>query len=51
MKKIGIIAAMQEEMDAIKEIMENTSKKQIYELTFIEGKINKKDCVLVQCGL
>lgn len=51
MKKIGIIAAMQEEMNAIKEIMENTSVKQIYELTFIEGKINKKDCVLVQCGV
>lgn len=51
MKKIGIIAAMQEEMNAIKEIMENITEKQIYELTFIEGKINEKDCVLVQCGV
>lgn len=51
MKKIGIIAAMQEEMKAIKEIMQNISEKQIYELTFIEGKINNKDCVLVQCGV
>lgn len=51
MKKIGIIAAMQEEMNAIKEIMTNITEKQIYELTFIEGKINGKDCVLVQCGV
>lgn len=51
MKKIGLIAAMQEEMNSIKEIMENTTEKNIYELTFIEGKINEKDCVLVQCGI
>lgn len=51
MKKIGIIAAMQEEMKAIKEIMENIKEKQIYELTFIEGKINDKECILVQCGV
>lgn len=51
MKKIGIIAAMQEEMNAIKEIMENISEKQIYELIFVEGKINEKECVLVKCGV
>lgn len=51
MKKIGIIAAMQEEMNAIKEIMKDIVEKQIYELIFIEGKLNKKDCVLVQCGV
>ena len=51
MKKIGIIAAMQEEMNAIKEIMKNITEKQVYELTFIEGKINEKDCLLVQCGV
>lgn len=51
MKKIGIIAAMQEEMTAIKEIMQNISEKQVCELIFIEGKINKKECVLVQCGV
>lgn len=51
MKKIGIIAAMQEEMNAIKEIMTNLTEKQIYELTFIEGKINDKECILVQCGV
>lgn len=51
MKKIGIIAAMQEEMDAIKQIMENITEKKIYELIFIEGEINEKKCVLVQCGV
>lgn len=51
MKKVGIIAAMQEEMTAIKEMMENVFEKQIYELIFIEGKINQKECVLVQCGV
>ena len=51
MKKIGIIAAMQEEMNAIKQIMENITEKKIYELIFIEGEINQKKCVLVQCGV
>ena len=51
MKKVGIIAAMQEEMNAIKEIMINIEEKQIYELTFIKGEINEKECVLVQGGI
>ena len=51
MKRIGIIAAMQEEMNAIKEIMESAYSNKIYELEFIEGKINDKECVLVQCGV
>jgi len=51
MKKIGIIAAMQEEMEAIKNIMSEISEKNIYDLTFIEGKINEKECVLVKCGV
>lgn len=51
MKKIGIITAMQEEMNAIKNIMEDISYKEIYNLIFIEGKINKKECVLVESGV
>ena len=51
MKKIGIIAAMQEEMEAIKNIMLEISEKNIYDLTFIEGKINERQCVLVKCGV
>lgn len=51
MKKIGIIAAMQEEMKEIKAIMEDIEKIEIYDLTFFVGKINQKDCVLVECGV
>ena len=43
MKYIGIIAAMIEEVEAIKELMIDISIKQIYELQFITGKINGKD--------
>ena len=40
MKKYGIIAAMQEEMQEIKKIMTETEEQKIYELTFYVGKIN-----------
>ena len=39
MNIIGIIAAMQEEMQEIKNIMTGIQEKNIYELTFIEGTI------------
>jgi adenosylhomocysteine nucleosidase len=51
MKKIGIIAAMQEEKNAIVDIMQNIKNTNIYELTFIEGLINSKECVLVESGV
>lgn len=51
MKKIGIIAAMKEEKDAIKEIMENIKEEKIYELIFTEGIINDKECILVESGV
>lgn len=51
MKKIGIIAAMQEEKDAIKEIMKDVVETKIYELTIIEGTINEKKCILVESGV
>lgn len=51
MKNIGIIAAMSEEIDAIKKLMKNITVKQIYELEFIIGKINNRDVVLVKCGV
>lgn len=51
MKKIGIIAAMKEEMNEIKNIMTNIIENQIYGLQFIEGNINNKECVLVQSGI
>lgn len=51
MKYIGIIAAMNEEVEAIKKIMSEIFIKEIYELEFIQGKINKKEVVLVKCGV
>ena len=51
MKKIGIIAAMKEEMLEIKNIMNNIKEEQIHNLIFIEGKISQKECVLVKCGI
>ena len=51
MKYIGIIAAMNEEVEAIKKLMIDISIEQIYELQFITGKINEKDIVLVKCGV
>lgn len=42
---------MQEEMEAIKSIMEDIEEVRIYDLTFFTGKINQKECVLVECGV
>lgn len=51
MEYIGIIAAMTEEVVAIEKLMEDIKINNIYELTFIEGKIHNKNIVLVQCGV
>lgn len=51
MKKYGIIAAMQEEMREIENIMVSKENQQIYELNFIKGKINDCDIVLVEAGV
>lgn len=51
MKKIVIIAAMQEEMDEIRKIMADVCTKDIYEMRVYEGRINNKECVLVKCGV
>lgn len=51
MKKIGIIAAMLEETNAIQNIMTEIEEKNKYNLKFIEGKIKDKEIVLVQCGV
>lgn len=50
-KKIGIIAAMNEEMTEIKLKMQDIIEKQISSLKFFQGKINNKECVLVECGI
>ena len=51
MKRYGIIAAMQEEMQEIKKIMTETEEQKIYELTFYVGKINSTEVVLVEAGV
>ena len=51
MKRYGIIAAMQEEMQAIKEIMTEREEIHIHELIFIKGKIEKSNVVLVETGV
>ena len=51
MKRIGIIVAMQEELEEIKEYVEDINEKEIRHITFIEGKVEEKNVVLVQCGI
>ena len=51
MKKMGIIAAMQEEMIEIKKIMTDIQEKNIFELIYTTGKINDKEIVLVEAGV
>ena len=51
MSKYGIIAAMQEEMQEIEKIMTEKNIKKIYELNFIDGKINNTEVVLVEAGV
>lgn len=51
MKNIGIIAAMNEEMLAIKSIMKNIEEEKVYDLIFIKGTINEQNCILVESGV
>ena len=51
MKQIGILVAMEEELEAVKKEMKEIKKKTIYELEFFVGKIQEKMCILVKCGV
>ena len=51
MKKFGIIAAMQEEMQEIQKIMDNVKETKIYDLNFIIGEISNYKVVLVEAGI
>lgn len=51
MKIYGIIAAMQEEMNEIENIMKNTNSIEIFGLTFVKGIINKSEVILVEAGV
>ena len=50
MQEIGIIVAMDEEREAILKIMTDTKVEQIYNLRFLRGKIQGKNCILVKSG-
>ncbi len=51
MKQIGILVAMEEELEEVKKEMKEINKKTIYELEFFVGKIQEKMCILVKCGV
>ena len=51
MKKVGIIFAMKEELDALKKYLELEKEYEIFNLKFYEGKISDVDVVLVQSGI
>lgn len=48
---IGFIAAMDEEVDAIKNIMKNTEEIKYLEFILYCGIINNKKCILVKSGI
>ena len=48
---IGNIDATDEELIEIKNIMDTFEERDIYELTFVKGKINGKKVIVVKCGV
>lgn len=51
MKYIGIIVAMDEELEEIINIMTDVEVKQVYNLRFLVGKIQGKDCIIAKSGV
>lgn len=51
MKKIGIIVAMDEELETIINIMTEVKVEKIYNLEFLKGKIKEKNCIIVKSGV
>lgn len=51
MNKVGIIVAMQEELEEILKIMKDIERKEIYGNSFIIGKIEDTKIVLVKSGI
>ena len=48
---IGIIVSTDEELIETKNIMDSIEEKNVYELTFIKGKISNKKVFAVKCGI
>lgn len=51
MKILGIIGAMEEEIEIIREYLEGTEESSFAGMTFYSGKIDGLDIVLVRCGI
>jgi len=51
MNNIGIIVAMQEELEEILNIMNNITKKEINNLVIFKGEILEKSIIVVKCGV
>ena len=51
MKKIGIIFAMKEEIDALLELVDKTNEYKIFDLTFYECIYENIKCILVESGI
>ena len=49
--KIGIIFAMEEEINEMKKISEITNEFEIFGIKFYETIINDKTCILALCGV
>ena len=49
--RVGIIFAMEEELNALKECLVLENEYNIFDLKFYEGKIENVDCVLVESGV
>lgn len=48
---LGIIGALDIEIDGIKSLMTDIEAKTVSKITFYKGKINGKECVVAQCGV
>lgn len=51
MNNIGIIVAMQEELDEVLSIMNNITKKEINNMFVFEGNIENKSIIVIKCGV
>ena len=51
MKKLGIIGAMQEEIDTLIQILENMEVQEVSHLRFYTGTYNNIQVMLVRCGI
>ena len=51
MKRVGILFAMQEELEELLKLVTIEKTYTLFDLTFYEGKIKEIECVLVECGV